>query len=63
MTGFAPAVEMYTEQTFAPVVHSWPAGAFIEPERSIQSRLETGLDRLLHDIERLEETERWDGLS
>ena len=63
MTGFAPAIELYAEQIFATMVHSRPARAFIEPERSIQSRLEAGLDRLLHDIERFEETERWDGLS
>lgn len=29
---------------------------------SVQRRLEAGLDRLLRDIERFEEPERWDGM-
>jgi hypothetical protein len=34
-----------------------------DPDRvSVQRRLEAGLDRLLRDIERFEEPERWDGM-
>lgn len=62
MTAFAPTVEI-CEVTFTQVNPRFEIIAPRMPDRSIPSRLEAGLDRLLNDIERLEETERWDGMS
>ena len=35
----------------------------VGPDRAIRQKMEAGLDRLLHDIEQLEDAERWDGMS
>lgn len=71
MTGFAAtavAVEFRINHTFAgpqvamPGARPEPRGS-TDPDRvSIQRRLESGLDRLLRDIEKFEEGERWDGM-
>ena len=64
MTGFAPTNVICDSRIFAPLaVVVRETRLTIARDRSIQQRLEAGLDRMLRDIERLEETERWDGLS
>ncbi len=64
MTGFAPTLEICDARIFAPLVVVVRETKLTTPrDRSMQLRLEAGLDRMLRDIERLEETERWDGMS
>lgn len=64
MTGFAPTLEMCDARIFAHSVVVVRETKLTTPrDRSMQLRLEAGLDRMLRDIERLEETERWDGMS
>jgi hypothetical protein len=67
MTGFATTIEFRTEHSFATAPRS---GADVglrssnDPDRiTIQRRVEAGLDRLLRDIEKFEEVERWDGMA
>lgn len=64
MTGFAPTLEVCDARIFTPlIVVMRETKLTIARERSMQQRLEAGLDRMLRDIEQLEETERWDGMS
>ena len=64
MTGFAPTLDICDERIFTTsVVVVRETKMMSTRDRSIQQRLEAGLDRMLRDIERLEETERWDGMS
>ena len=75
MTGFAATaaavstVEFRMDHAFAAPRVTMPGAKCLPRESndldrvSIQSRLESGLDRLLRDIEKFEEVERWDGLS
>ena len=71
MTGFATTatVEFRMDQPFTAPQIAMPGARCVtrasnDPDRAtIQRRLESGLDRLLRDIEKFEEVERWDGLS
>ena len=70
MTAFAnPIAFRSSARSFAPTIRSVAPGmgkaerVSNDPDRSFPRRAEAALDRLLRDIERLEETERWDGMS
>ena len=54
---FAPALRLAVAST------SSAERACEDPDRAFARRAEAGLDRLLRDIERFEEVERWDGMS
>ena len=62
MTGFAPTLNFVTKPTFT-ASELPPRRTVSLKVRSVEKQLEAGLDRLLSDIERFEETERWDGMS
>jgi hypothetical protein len=75
MTAFATGIELCSIDAFQGVVALFSAAAAgklevlpaaIVPAKetlTLQQRRNRGLDRLLRDIERFEEIERWDGLS
>jgi hypothetical protein len=75
MTAFATGIELCSMDAFQGIVALVGAAATGKLEvlpavaeggkecLTLQERRNRGLDRLLRDIERFEETERWDGLS